>query len=160
MFRLTLLMVVFFTCAHAKEVGLLRVHCDPEFDSVHDFYLSLDDSDHVFSMTRRSQRSQNCFFNHELQSKELVIASHKDKKVILISCPAYNPKTGGPFVIKYLYNGLTNSYKSMNLWLEKDEKGWQLTTPPPKKIKICALKVVPRKFAGVTIGIQHLQVIH
>lgn len=159
MYRLTFILLLLFAQTQAKEVGLLRVHCDPEFDTIHDFYLSLDEQDNVFSIIRCSLRSQTVFPNSELRSKDVVIASLKDKNVILLSCPNYNPSFGGAFVIKYLHNGLTNSYKKMTLWLEKDQQGWHLTTPPPHKNRVSAIKVVPRKIAGITIGVQNLHIV-
>jgi hypothetical protein len=161
MFRFAFIFMALLASCLAKEVKVLRVHCDPEFESLHEFLLSLDEADNVHALIRRSNRTQTTFTNNELMNKEVVISSLKDKKVILLCCPNYNPSAGGPFVIKYLHNGITNAYKAMPFWLEKDKEGkWQLFTPPPNKHKIDSLKVIARKIAGITIGIQYLQIIH
>ncbi len=159
--KFTLVFLLLFAFGNAKEIEVLKVHYDEPQETVYNFILSLDECDNVFSLTKLSANNPNTIYSiKELQTKEVVVSMHRDKKVILLSCPNYNPSVGGPFNIKYLHNGLTNSYKTLSLWLEKDGEGWQISTPPPRKNKINALKVVPRKLAGVTIGVQHLKILN
>ncbi len=146
-----------FSC-HAKEAGLVRVYCEPQFGAVHDFILDLDDQDNIACLIRRSDESQTTFSTAQLQESDVSIANTKGKDVILIHCPDYNQEIGGFFVLKFLHNGLTNQYQALYMSLEKTDQGWELFTPPPHRQKIQTLRIVPRKIAGVLIGVKHVEV--
>lgn len=156
--KLATLLLCLFAAAESAEIDVLKVHCD-EPKTTYEFSVSLDEWDNISSLIKRSPDGQHTYSIQELQTKEVVVSKQRDKKVILLSCPNYKPETGGPFVVKFLYNGLTNAYKVLPLWIEKEQSGWQISTPPPERNKISALKVVPRKLAGMTIGIQHFQLV-
>ena len=157
---MTVTYMFFFAGAHTQEVEVLQVYYDHNPDNnLHKFILNLDEDDNVHTIIRRGNSEENSFTIQELQTKEMVISMQNDKKVILFSCPHYDAKEGGPFIIKYLHNGFTNSYKELPLWLSRGESGWQVTTPPPEMNKVNTLNVVVRKIAGLTIGVQRLQIV-
>jgi hypothetical protein len=155
-----LIALTFFTCAHSTEVEVLKVFCDHEPDNnLHRFFLNINQEDYVSSIIRRCKIGQYIYPIQELQIREIAISKHRDKEAILLSCPNYDHDQGGPFVISYLHNGLTDSYREITLWLGNQNGEWQVSTPPPEQKKVTVLKVNLRKFAGFTVGIRNIQIV-
>jgi hypothetical protein len=135
----------------ASEVTLVRLISEPENDLVHSLVLNLDDSLNIIQIIRVSKVDEQRFTPEDLQNGEMVLAKNSGRDVIKLRCGGKcNNVTGGPLTLSCLYNGITNSYRLLNVNLSKTETSWRLTTSKGEQIK--TLRIKARKILGKMVG--------
>jgi hypothetical protein len=142
------------------EKILIKIVSEPEDNRIHDLVLLLDQHDDVIHVVRRSDNGQTVFTPADLQSKEVVLARASDRDAVLLSCQGCTSQVGGILSLKYLNNGLTNSYLTFTAELRREGNEWIMyaNDEDGKTLKVQTLRLRSRKVAGMLIGIRKIEI--
>ena len=167
-----------------REINLIKVISEPEENRIHDFLVYVDEASNLKFLVRKSspkiqthpieefgdtptipieaEEEIQTIPIEDLTAGEVVIARASDKAALLISCPEFEMEKGGVFVIRYLYNGVMMSYKTLEVKLKRVKgsadqlDSWVLMTKGDALIK--TLHLVSRKIFGTLIGIDRIDI--
>ena len=143
-------------CVFQKETPLVKIISGPENNRIHRLNLALEEDGSIKSLIRRSSTDQSIYSVTEFFNKEAVLARASDRDALLVRCKGCSPSAGGEIKIRYLYNGISMSYKSLVLKIGKRGKRWFLFNRRNRRIK--SLKLIKRELMGRTIGIKKIVV--
>ncbi len=158
----TLLIFILFNAstvfAQITEYPLLEIKSEPEGDLIHELILGLDDQSDIVQLIRRSSVNEDVFDAQLLiDGEEIVLAQHSGKDALIMSCTSSCTSTGGGgLTIKYLYNGIWNTYRYGYFDLVRTGDDWEVYTEAYDLIY--NLWVRSKLLWGMVIGIESIEV--
>jgi hypothetical protein len=136
---------------------LASIISQPEGNAQHFLEIELDDQGGIQSLIRRSSKDQQIISKEELLTREVVLARAGGKDALLLTCQDCTTTAGGVLILRYLNNGISNSYQRFWAKLGRDAAGaWILSTH--KDVQIHRLTLVSRKILGRLVGIERIDV--
>ena len=136
---------------------LLKVVSEPEDGRVHDLLVSTDATGNLLSITRRSERDSQEILKEALFRRENVLAQASGRDAVFISCIGCSEQTGGRLLVKYLYDGMWNTYHTLEGKLVRTaEDRWNIQTTTGTVMQRLTLK--SRTFWGKLIGIDRIEI--
>lgn len=153
---LSLLFLVLSTVSSfAYEYRLISITSEPENDLVHNLILDLDSNGKIEKIVRRSKVDETEYSLNDLKEKEVVVAAYNGRNAILLKCENdCDEERGGLLTLKYLYNGVTQSYHSLRINMQKQEGGdWVAKTEKDEQIKTLRLKSRKAPIVHTVIGV-------
>jgi len=138
------------------EVPITQIISEPENGLIHNLILLINADQSIAQVIRRSSINEQRIEPQELFTGEVVLARASSRDAVKMSCPQCTVTAGGAIVVRYLYNGITGSYNSLNLKLVKTAEGWFLHTEGG--VKVNTLRLIERKVFGQTIGIEDIRI--
>lgn len=90
----------------------------------------------------------------QLTSSGIVMYRTSGRDVVTLNSSNITNHYGGDITINYLYNGLTNNYKNMDIQLEKIDREWKILING-QKIRSLRLHVNKKPIVG-TVGIKSI----
>ena len=85
----------------------------------------------------------------------VLVATVKGHDAIFLSCPDCDSSLNGTIEMRYLQNGITNSYDSFYMKLSKASNSWTLHDLKNSK-KISKLQVKSNTLFGVLTGVKEI----
>lgn len=143
--------------------SLTKIISDPEGGKIHNLFLELNQNSHIINLIREleDQSNKQVIKMTDLMENPVVLAQASGKDILILSCTNCSPDSGGNIKLKYLYNGMTMSYRDLNMKLlfSQETKRWQLFTGGNESQTIIqSLRLVPRVIFGQLIGIKRILV--
>jgi hypothetical protein len=135
---------------------LVDILSEPESGLHHQLYLHLNDAGDVEQISRASMESEQIFTLDELLTEEVVLAQASGLDAVLLSCVGCDPNAGGTLVLRHLYNGVTRSYRSFKMQIQRRDRLWDLSSADGVPIRTLTLK--SRKVLGAVVGIREIAV--
>jgi len=127
--------------------------------------LELDQSNKIVNLNRETEGEgggRQVVTMKDLMKKPAVLARTADRDILILSCMNCSAERGGTFKLKYLYNGMTMKYKSIELAFSvaSNSRRWQLHAKNHKKkfVVVEWLRLVPRMIFGQLVGIKKILV--
>lgn len=139
---------------NVKLVDILKIISEPENGIIHHLLLELNEENSIDHIIRQTQNSQQKILPSEIKEGEVVLARASDIDAVLLSCKNCEADSGGLATIRYLYNGISKSYKTFNFVLKQVDNTWSITTEDHTPIH--NIKLVSRVILGRTIGIKKI----
>jgi hypothetical protein len=142
------------------EKLLIKIISEPEDNRIHSLFVYLDHQGDVIRVVRRSDQNQTVFTPADISKGEVVLARASDRDAVLLSCQGCSSQTGGTLNLRYLNNGLTNSYQIFQAQLAREGKEWMMwaTDEDGQTHKVVTLRLRSRKVAGTLIGIRKIEI--
>lgn len=139
-----------------RDQHLVEILSEPENNQLHQLYLHLDEQGDIQAISRISNDSQQYISADELLLDEVVLAHAEGRDAILINCQDCNMQSGGILNMKYLYNGITNSYQNFSMQIRRQQERWNLYTMDD--IQIHSLTLKSRLVFGALVGIREIAI--
>ena len=117
-----------------KEVLITKIISEPEGGIIHDLLVELNQDDSIENIIRRNPSNTQTINFRELSSGEVVLAEAAGRKALLMSCPQCSVNSGGVVHLRYLYNGMSMSYRTLKMNIIYRDSKWLLETLDNKKI--------------------------
>lgn len=141
----------------ADDQLLVTIKSEPEGDLIHRLIMTTDDENSITMITRTSAVSTDEFSIQQILEETLVLARSEGMNAVLLTCFDCDPAEGGLVSLSYLYNGISQTYRNLNLDLSVDSDGfWSLYTADGELVESLTLK--PKKLFGQLIGIDRIEV--
>ncbi len=141
-----------------QRAHLVKIISGPEEGRIHRLSLGLEDDGSLKYLIRKSSTDQNIYSKNDFFDKDAVLARASERDALLVRCMGCTASQGGRIRIKYLYNGISMSYKKLDIKISRRGKRWYLLDKRNRKIK--TLKLIKREIMGRTIGIDKIIVIY
>ncbi len=141
----------------AVEQVLVTLRSDPEGGIEHTLLLGFDAERRVERLVRRTGDDFETF-SFEQTRNGATLASARGRDVIRLSCPACDSRLGGRVRIRYLSNGIFNSYDVLELDCRRGADDMLALFPLGGGQPIRRLRMTSRRFLGILIGIGAIQV--
>jgi hypothetical protein len=135
---------------------LVDILSEPEGGLHHQLYLHLNDAGDIEQISRVNMENEHVFTLDELLTKEVVLAQASGLDAVLLSCVGCDPNVGGTLVLRHLYNGVTRSYRSFKMHIQRSDRLWELSSADGLPIRTLTLK--SRKVLGALVGIREITV--
>ncbi len=135
---------------------LVKILSEPEGNRLHSILLEVDGNGNILGFSRQSSTDQQNFFMHDLIKGEVVLATASGRNVLLLSCHGCTATSGGALVMRYLHNGIFDTYHHFSMQLRKTNDQWQLFTS--NSTLIHQLQLVTNTVFGKTVGIEKIRV--
>ncbi len=151
---------IFFTLLTTKlfaldEYPLVKIISEPENNRIHMFSLGLDENGDMQSVIRTTTSDRQEIKLNELLAGDYVLLRQSDRDVIILQCPNCDPVYGGVLGIKYLRNGLSMRYRTLDLEIQRNDENWALFSG---QTKVHTLRLKTRKVLGQVIGIRKIEI--
>ena len=131
------------------------MYSEPEDGRIHNLSVISDKDGNLVHFVRESGTSKHVLNIDELLTSEVVMAQAQGRDALLLSCNECNVGEGGPLRLRYLYNGITNSYKSSTVWLRHRHGEWGFFNEDGEKI--VRMNLISRRIFGRLIGIDGIE---
>jgi hypothetical protein len=143
--------------AEITEHLLVEILSEPEDNLIHTFLLGEHQSGNVIDVVRRTGDAVQFIKAKEIKDDFVVVAQAEGRDAVLLKCEECNINSteglrSGVIVLRYLHNGITNSYRNFSMDLRKVENIWNLYKKDTDTI-IERLTLKSRKIFGRIIGI-------
>ncbi len=135
---------------------LIEIKVEPLNNEIQNVHLDLSDVGSIINFVRQGSNGVQVIPGSDLQKGEVVVARASDHDALLLSCVGCSMQDGGILKLKYLDNGVFNSYKTVQYRLVHAPLAWELYTMDD--IQIRNLTVLSRTFAGKVVGIKEIKV--
>ena len=135
-----------------STVELVDIIVEPDGNRLHKIFLDLGAALEVIHFVRQAADNKQVIPFEDLDNKEVVLAQAGDRDAVLLGCENCKNDQGGRLNLKYLYNGITMSYRNFPMIIEKNAEGkWLLYTTD--WVVISSMRLLTRSIFGQVIGI-------
>ena len=156
--KLTVMLSLFFLTTNllAREVELATVRSDIESDTIK--IIVETDEQNELSYLYTDTYKNGTFFerkSHDLSNigSGFVIYKKSGRDVVILNSDDFATYAGGTITMKYLYSGITNSYRSKTFTIEQTADAWRMSKNN-KTIKGLFFKA--KKTWGKVVGIKDI----
>lgn len=146
----------------AGEQHLLKIIVEPENNKIINLVLTTTDADaHLDSLNffTENKTENKRFLIEDVVSGEVLVFQRDGRDIFFLSCPKCTIDQGGKVKTRYLNNGIWGTYKTTEMYLEKQKGEWKLFNTPPsstprKQIYTATLK--SNYSFGTVVGIKEI----
>jgi hypothetical protein len=139
-----------------ENQGLLEVVSEPEDGIVHKLLVAVDQNGNLLALIRQTNQEQQIILQEALFQNETSLARASGRDAIFVHGKGDRVK-GGKIILKYLYDGIWNTYRQKEFSLKNIEnRKWQLQTL--QNVPIYRLTLRSKKLFGRLIGIDRIDV--
>ncbi len=141
------------------EYQIAEILSEPDNNLIHTLKLGLNAEGDIETIIRTSSESEDIFDIQDLKDgKQLVLAESSGKDAVILYCTNICDEfNGGDMTVKYLYNGITDTYRYKFFYLIRTSNDdWELYTDSDELVVNLTLK--PNMFWGILIGILRIDV--
>jgi len=148
----------------SAEQILATITCDKDLVSKSELILITDEKNDIVSMTKKAYTLKNNRWEIDyvkeftdlsvLPTTGLLVAEKKSRKVAILKSSNFSAHQGGDIKLVYLYSGVTSSYRTFNLDLQRRGDHWALVVKN-KEVKEIQLIANVSTFFGM-IGISNI----
>lgn len=139
-----------------RVIPLVTIISQPENNLIHKLNLHCDSQGRVVKITRTSEENVQVIDPQYLLSHDVVLASTGNRDSVLLGCDSWNPKTGGSFYLKYLFNGALMRYKTYHMKVKKVRGSWKLFSSSGNR-ELNTIRLVSRIILGQLIGVHRIE---
>jgi hypothetical protein len=130
------------------EQSLVTIVSEPQNDLEHHITLALGGDGGIVEVVRRSAVNHTAASADEFLRGRVSLAG---RAAVFLSCPGCDPQTGGRLLLEYLSNGMTGTYSSRALRLDRTGGSFRLLTLDGRPV--LRLRLTARRVLGLLIGI-------
>ncbi len=144
--------------SHADSTQLL-VTASNDFESTPTtLTLTLDADSNVKGMVVNSPSSGRKTFSVEDIRKGAAIVKNQGMEAVILKARAFEPGSGGKLILKFLTNGLTRTYATREIEIDREGTEWKLyANDQSGRRRFTRMHFTTTKFLGKVIGIQGVQ---
>ncbi len=138
------------------NTDLVEILSEPQDDLIHTVSLNLDENGDIVEVIRTSEEDELVIPSEDLIEGEVVLARSQDRDAVFLSCPGCTADLGGELVVRYISNGIFNTYDELHMNLVRTGNDWTLFSVDGEEV--INLRLVSRTIFGQVIGIREIQI--